>query len=125
MLEFLTVVTLLEFCPKCGTRLVLTENPAGNEAPAFLSCPKCSYKREVVTGESVLLKVIEHPAVEQIAVIDDESAKIRTMPTIKIECPKCGNREAFWWMVQTRGADESPTQFFRCSKCQYTWREMA
>lgn len=73
----------------------------------------------------MLLKVVEHPTTEQIAIIDDKTANIRTMPTVKIECPKCGNKEAFWWFVQTRGADESPTQFFRCTKCQYTWREMA
>jgi DNA-directed RNA polymerase subunit M len=26
-------------------------------------------------------------------------------------------------MVQTRRADESATQFFRCTKCGHTWRE--
>jgi DNA-directed RNA polymerase subunit M/transcription elongation factor TFIIS len=25
--------------------------------------------------------------------------------------------------VQTRGADESSTQFLRCTKCNYTFRE--
>ncbi|MBI2112883.1 transcription factor S, partial [Candidatus Woesearchaeota archaeon] len=26
---------------------------------------------------------------------------------------------------QTRGADEPETRFFRCTKCNYTWREYA
>ncbi|MCD6114052.1 MAG: transcription factor S, partial [Thermoprotei archaeon] len=39
------------------------------------------------------------------------------------ECPKCGNREAYVWMMQTRAADEPPTRFYRCTKCGYTWRE--
>jgi DNA-directed RNA polymerase subunit M len=26
-------------------------------------------------------------------------------------------------MVQTRGIDESMTQFYRCTRCGYTWRD--
>ncbi len=37
-------------------------------------------------------------------------------------CPKCGNTQANWWMVQTDSADEPSTQFFRCTKCRHTWR---
>jgi len=40
-----------------------------------------------------------------------------------MECPKCGNNQVYVWQVQTRGADESSTQFFRCTKCGYTFRE--
>lgn len=39
------------------------------------------------------------------------------------ECPKCGNKEAFAWEVQTRAADEPATRFFKCTKCERTWRE--
>ncbi len=37
-------------------------------------------------------------------------------------CPKCGNNQARWWIVQTDSADEPSTQFFRCTKCMHTWR---
>jgi DNA-directed RNA polymerase subunit M len=37
-------------------------------------------------------------------------------------CSKCGNRQARWWIVQTDSADEPSTQFFRCTKCNHTWR---
>ena len=40
-----------------------------------------------------------------------------------IECPKCGNNVAYVWQVQTRSADESSTQFLRCTKCSHTVRE--
>ena len=46
-------------------------------------------------------------------------------PTIKIDCEKCGNDEAVWWMLQTRSADEPTTQFYRCTKCKHTWRNYA
>ncbi len=54
-----------------------------------------------------------------------EEEKIHTMPTTNVECPKCGNNEAFWWFLQTRGGDEPTTQFYRCKKCEHTWREYA
>jgi len=58
-----------------------------------------------------------------VKVIGEDERKIRTMPTIRIECPKCGYKKAYWWTVQTRGGDEAATQFFRCMKCNHTWRE--
>ena len=45
--------------------------------------------------------------------------------TIKIDCEKCGHTEAVWWMLQTRSADEPTTQFYRCTKCNHTWRNYA
>ena len=38
-------------------------------------------------------------------------------------CPKCGNKEAVWWIQQTRSSDEAPTLFLRCTKCKHAWRE--
>ena len=47
------------------------------------------------------------------------------LPTIEIECEKCGHDQAVWWTLQTRSADEPTTQFFRCTKCEHTWRNYA
>ena len=112
----------MEFCPKCGMRLVLSRKAPNKNV---LVCPKCDYKKTLGKEELTPQKVVNRSTQEQIAVIGEEEAKINTMPTVKIECPKCSHSEAYWWMVQTRGADESPTQFFRCTQCGYTWREMA
>ena len=115
----------MKFCPKCGMRLVLTQKQSDDEPCSVLTCSKCGYQQEITAGESTFSKVIERPSIESVTVVVGEDANLQTMPKTKIECPKCSNKEAFWWMVQTRGADESPTQFFRCTKCNYTWREMA
>ncbi len=37
-------------------------------------------------------------------------------------CPSCGNNQSRWWIVQTDSADEPSTQFFRCTRCNHTWR---
>jgi hypothetical protein len=36
---------------------------------------------------------------------------------------RCGNNIAYAWQVQTRGADETSTQFLRFTSCNYTFRE--
>jgi DNA-directed RNA polymerase subunit M len=107
----------LQFCPKCGTALT----PTKINDKIVLKCMKCGYETEKT--EKSVTKVFQEK--EKIVVVGKEEEKIRTMPKVKAECPKCGNREAFYWIVQTRGADESSTQFFRCTKCGYTWRELS
>lgn len=85
----------------------------------MFTCPKCGY--ELSSKEKEVRRIKRER--ENVVVIGREEQKLRTLPTAKAECPKCGNKRAFYWMVQTRGADESSTQFFRCTKCSYTWRE--
>jgi DNA-directed RNA polymerase subunit M len=115
---------VMEFCPKCGTRLVPAKKKRGAKVVLLLSCPKCGYTKPPADVKVVVIpKVIEQPPKESIAVIGKEEQKLRTLPTVKIECPKCGNTLAYVWQVQTRGSDESSTQFFRCTKCSHTFRE--
>ena len=114
----------MEFCPKCGTRLVPMKRKRSGNTVLVLSCPKCGYvKPSVDVKAAVIPKVIEAPPKESIAVITKEEQKLRTLPTVRVECPKCGNNVAYVWQVQTRGSDESSTQFFRCTKCSHTFRE--
>jgi DNA-directed RNA polymerase subunit M len=114
----------MEFCPKCGSRLT-PRKPKGKEESLVLVCAKCGYKKHASGGkvEPKVAKVIQHKPQQLVAVIGKEEQKLRTLPTVRIECPKCGNNLAYVWQVQTRGADESSTQFLRCTKCSYTFRE--
>lgn len=86
-----------------------------------MACAKCGYT--TTKGGKVVSQLTRQK--ESIVVLGKEEAKIRTLPKMKTDCPKCGNHEAFYWLVQTRGADESSTQFFRCTQCGATWRENA
>ncbi len=115
----------MEFCSKCSSRLVLSDKTGTNHSISLI-CPKCGHQKHEALDHTILPKPLVHsPTQDKIAVIGELEENIRTMSTIKIECQNCGNKEAYWWMVQTRGADESPTQFFRCPQCNHTWREMA
>jgi DNA-directed RNA polymerase subunit M len=98
---------------------------SGKESTLILLCAKCGYKKHPADKkiEPKVAKVIQHKPQQLVAVIGKEEQKLRTLPTVRIECPKCGNNLAYVWQVQTRGADESSTQFLRCTKCNYTFRE--
>jgi len=115
----------MEFCSKCGSRLEPKKSKTGKKASLVLVCPKCGYKKTEadVVVESKITKVIQHNPQQFVAVIGKEEQKLNTLPTVRVECPKCGNNTAYVWQVQTRGADESSTQFLRCTKCNYTYRE--
>ena len=115
----------MEFCPKCGSRLVPKKKKTNKGSSIALVCPKCGYRKRESGGkvEPKIAKVIQHKPQELVAVISKEEQKLRTLPTVRVECPKCGNNTAYVWQVQTRGADESSTQFLRCTKCGYTFRE--
>jgi len=100
---------LMKFCPKCGALLM----PAGSE----LVCKSCGHKEKGETG--LFREVTKKKAVQ----IKSDNANVDTLPTMKMTCPKCGHHEAFFWTLQTRAGDEAETQFFRCKKCDHSWRK--
>jgi len=112
----------MEFCENCGKRLV--QEKKGKDI--VLVCQKCGIQKKMKGhGNVAVPSPIKEtkPFQESIAVIGRKEQKLRTLPTVRMECPKCGNNLAFVWQVQTRGSDESSTQFFRCTKCNFTFRE--
>lgn len=101
------------FCPKCGSVLL----PKKEGSKKTLAC-SCGYK----TGDVEKTKLTEHVTNKsrEVEVIEKE---IETLPKIKVECPKCGHKEAYFWTIQTRAGDEPETKFHRCLKCKHTWRD--
>jgi DNA-directed RNA polymerase subunit M len=110
----------MEFCKECGSRLEPRTVKSGKQVLLVLSCGKCGQK----TNEEakVKSKIITHSPKQMVSVIDKEN-ELSVLPTIQVACPKCGNNTAYAWQVQIRGADESSTQFLRCTNCEYTFRE--
>lgn len=110
------------FCPKCGS-LMTAKKEGGKTA---LVCPRCGYRRESSPQDKklpTLSKKITHSEKEKLYVISSEDT-MKTIPRVKgVKCPKCGNDEAFYYVMQTRRADEPPTRFYKCTKCSHTWRE--
>ncbi|MHA1742626.1 MAG: transcription factor S [Candidatus Heimdallarchaeota archaeon] len=106
----------MRFCKKCGNLMVVERK--GKKV--YLVCKKC-HKKEQLKGDKVkITEAIHEPKKE--ALIMGKSDEAGELPKTKIMCPKCGNMEAYWWMQQTRGDDEPPTIFYKCTKCGYSWR---
>ena len=105
----------MKFCPKCEVRLKKTDQSTS------LSCPKCGHSE---IQNKKIKKTQEENTKPDLNVLAENEGK-ETVSTIKIDCEKCGNDEAVWWMLQTRSADEPTTQFYRCIKCNHTWRNYA
>jgi transcription factor S len=100
---------MMEFCPKCGAVLIQKRKNYG--------CARCEYstkdKLKIKTSEKIEEK-------NKVAVIKKE---MNTLPIVNERCKECGNDKAYFWTIQTRAGDEAETKFFKCTKCDHTWRE--
>ncbi len=114
------------FCPKCGSVMYPREVNGKWE----LFCPRCGYTMPL-EDESILeayrvRRRVTHSPKEKIIVVDkDQVPATAVLLKGQVRCPKCGSDEVYFWMMQTRAADEPPTRFYRCKRCGYTWREYA
>lgn len=105
----------MNFCNKCGTVMISKEE----KGKTFLVCRKCGHKMKDYKPLEIAETVSKKPLDDVIIIEKNEEA----LPKTKTICPKCGNKEAVWWLQQTRSADEAPTLFLRCTSCKYSWRE--
>ena len=111
----------MRFCPRCGS-LMMMRNIDGKMTWV---CPSCGYREAAeggTPGFAILKQQIRHSEKERIIVVNDQK-KLEALPKTRAICPKCGYHEAYYWVVQTRRADEPPTRFFKCAQCGHVWRE--
>ena len=108
----------IDFCDKCGSVLI----PQRKGSSLTLVCRKCGKKASTKGKKDFKITISTSKKAEKIVVVD-KKAEIEVLPRTEAQCPKCEHGEAYWWMQQTRAADEAPTRFYRCVKCGHTWRE--
>jgi DNA-directed RNA polymerase subunit M len=100
----------MEFCPRCGS--ILFQKGAKN------ACTRCHYSTKGRTKIKSSEKLGEK---KEIAVVSERESQV--FPITTETCRKCKNDKAYFWTVQTRSGDEAETKFFKCTKCEHTWRE--
>ena len=100
----------MQFCPKCGAVLVQKTKNFG--------CPRCTYSTKEKIKLSTSEKISERSDIPVVSSKDSPA-----LPKVAETCKKCENKESYFWTIQTRSGDESETKFFRCVKCEHTWRE--
>ena len=106
----------MEFCDKCGSVFVAKEE----KGKTVLICRKCDRRIRDYKPMEISENVKKKPLESEVIIIDKNA---EALPKTKTDCPNCGNKEAVWWIQQTRSADEAPTLFLRCVKCKHSWRE--
>lgn len=82
------------------------------------SCAKCNYRPK---GRVKIQASEKVKKTEGVKVIKEK--ELETKPIVDIKCDKCKNKQAYFWTLQTRSSDESETKFYKCVKCEHTWRE--
>ena len=104
----------MEFCPNCEVRLKKNDN-------GLLSCTKCKYVKKIIEKPN---KKSEETNADFLVMKESDLKEAKGLEsTVKIDCEKCHNQEGVWWTFQTRSADEPETKFYRCTKCNHTWRD--
>jgi len=103
------------FCKKCKSLLIPKKNEkTGKIIFVCRNCGRASREKS--------LKIIKtKPKKEKLFFVDKKHDE--TMPKTRQDCPKCPSRTAYYWIIQTRAADEPPTKFFKCVKCGHVWRD--
>ena len=109
----------MKFC-KCGGVLLPSKDEKGKVS---FKCRKCGKTARNVNEEPTI--VTREIGVKKGIPVIDSAKETEKLSTIYVICPKCNHDRAIWWMMQTRGADEPATRFFRCVKCGHQWREYA
>jgi len=119
-------VTVVKFCPKCGSMMVVSLE----EDRVYLVCPTCGYREELPPDQAEAVRKamtnIARRRKRKVPKSDVFSDKYRYMGMSKavgVRCPRCGSEEVYYQMAQTRAADEPMTRFYICAKCGYKWRE--
>lgn len=98
----------MNFCDKCGRMIIITDGKA--------ACAGCGYKPKKRPSLKTSEKVDEK---ESVAVIKKEE---NVNPIVEMKCPKCKNKKSYFWTMQTRSSDEAETKFYKCVKCEHSWR---
>jgi len=101
----------MKFCPKCKSILL----PKKQNDKTVFAC-HCGHSEE---GNMKFTEAVKEEK-KEIGIVEKE---VETLPIVTAKCPHCNHTEAYNWEIQTRAGDEAATQFFRCKKCNHTWRE--
>ena len=99
----------MEFCDDCHA-LVLLEVSA-DSGKLQKRCSRCGRARPVI-------EVREREVSSGRSVRRAGGPKTVQQRTEAL-CERCGNTQAFFVELQTRGADEPSTQFFTCTQCAH------
>ncbi|MFZ2472976.1 MAG: transcription factor S [Methanothrix sp.] len=96
----------MEFCPSCKSLMMPKDG--------MMVCRVCGHKIPKAAGESLVSKTKQLDCVVPVLKQDWTG-----LPTTNARCPECGNNIAYLLRSQLISGE---ARFFRCTKCNETWR---
>ena len=104
------------FCPTCGNILLLKKGTGS----LIYFCKTCPY---IFNINQKIERIETFDDKKEVDLIINEKEDKKNLPTMEINCPKCGHNKAYYSEMQIRSADEPSTHFYQCEKCSNRWRE--
>ena len=100
------------FCEKCGSMLL----PKRVDGKMVMVC-----STHGAGSSDGKLRETSTSKIKEIHVDKDVPKEVHAI--VEHDCVKCGHKRCYFWVVQTRSADEAPTRFYKCESCGNTWKE--
>ncbi|KAG9243731.1 DNA-directed RNA polymeras-like protein III subunit rpc10 [Calycina marina] len=121
---------MLLFCPSCANVLTVstTKVPSPTQGNNVLEdtnrfeCRTCPYEY-ILTKRWFERKTFERKVQEKVFGGDNAEAGQQQTATKQCNSAACDGREASYYEVQIRSADEPMTLFYTCLTCKAQWRE--
>jgi DNA-directed RNA polymerase subunit M/transcription elongation factor TFIIS len=103
----------MRFCDRCGTHL--------REKSGELWCPKCKTRVLLKPGAEIRAATKDRPSGIYVVNRSEDS-----YATVSVNCPACGNEEAYHWYSSIAGEHagirrERTIEHFKCTRCAHAW----
>ncbi|KAI1392333.1 transcription factor S-II-domain-containing protein [Hypoxylon trugodes] len=107
---------MLLFCPECAN--ILTISAAAETGRNRLECRTCPYQHPI---DKPIYSRWRFKKKEREDVFGSEN--FSDVTATQCNNSSCSGKEAAYYQVQIRSADEPMTTFYKCLTCGHKWRE--